>query len=291
MALQTDIQQVRLTPLVTSGSPVFSYAIDPRDLTVFQGTAELLKVKDSKKNQVYVCKEYLTREECFESNEADVEKDGIDSLYDKQGVCLQAQEELELSQVLHHPNIVKAERVFSAKDEKGKLRTYLLLEFIDGSTLMSILAKDKQEDHRNKAVRLQEINQFLSAVEFALGKGYIHTALLQNMMIDSRDILKVVNVNYFYEVNEVPLNLHSFRSYIEEINCCVCLLCRFMNVGQSKSPANAFTTIKEKYKKNLDFSLKDRETRNQFILMLKEMQQEFGSWQIDDDKKENRSVN
>lgn len=126
-----------------------------------------------------------------------------------------AEREYEQGVRLNHANILKPVELFKLKSpEEENETTYLVLEFIDGSTVYDI---PKKSLFPNQA--LNSALQLVDALRYALSQELVHTDLHAfNVMLTRSSDIRVIDLASFYSFDEIigyaekEINTHSITN-------------------------------------------------------------------------------
>jgi serine/threonine protein kinase len=120
----------------------------------------------------------------------------IEAVFSSDGVSLIGLSEYQKAQQLDHPNILKIEEYFPFLDRGGILRTYLIMEYINGITLDKF---PKATLKRSQAI--ENAMKLVAALKYALNNGLIHNDLYSsNIMIDDKGEIKLIDLDSFDEL-------------------------------------------------------------------------------------------
>lgn len=113
-------------------------------------------------------------------------------LFDKDGVCRFAKEEIQAGEELSHPHIVHYEKSFT-REVDGKQHIFIVLEYIDGKTLDQLKQGDLlKAQAKNCAIEL------IDALLYAARKGWLNRDLYSsNIMITKDSTLKLIDLESF----------------------------------------------------------------------------------------------
>lgn len=107
----------------------------------------------------------------------------------------------EISQQLHHPNIIKAID-HSDSNNSNASKDFVVLEYVEGKTLKLI------PDNSISLIEMQVLmSELIEALCYALSQGYIHCDMNEeNIMIDKGFHLRIIDIDSFVDgVEKKPL--------------------------------------------------------------------------------------
>lgn len=156
--------------------------------------------------ELFAAKRFRAKDEWCEG----MPEDFLERIYDASCHCLMADEEIKIGKRFEGcPHVVQTLTHFLAEEE-GKIRTYILLEYVDGVSLSFY------EDMRSVSSFKKHVMQLLEALKAGFEKGLIHEDLHSgNMMIDTHGDLKLIDVGSFTDIDEDDPHGHYFATHLE----------------------------------------------------------------------------
>lgn len=134
----------------------------------------------------------------------------VDSFFEN-GISLCAIQELQISQLLTHPHILKIHQIFNAIGNQGIEHTYVVMDYVGGATL-----RHTQNLSHSCEQAKQNVTAFLDAIAFALSKGYFYEDLSSsNLMFNKNKEIKIIDLSGFEPINETFLS--NSTSYLRSL--------------------------------------------------------------------------
>ena len=117
------------------------------------------------------------------------------------------------SQLIDHPNVVRAIDTYKALDSEGRLRDYLVLQFVEGDVLGRI-----PSDSIAKQQALSYAWAFLDAITTSYRRGLAYVDLTtMNIMINSEKIV-IIDLRGFEYVNDGTLcRMESVEQWLDSV--------------------------------------------------------------------------
>lgn len=114
------------------------------------------------------------------------------------GFCARFEREAERAGSLTHPHIVE---IYDVGDDDG--RPYIVMEYVEGATLGSIIRQEGPFDPDDVAALLEQV---ASALDYAHEQGIVHRDVKpQNILVDANGLAKVLDFGIAKGVSDVSL--------------------------------------------------------------------------------------
>lgn len=150
-----------------------------------------------------------------------------------------AHQEFKISQQLNHPNLIQVYDLYE-EDQEGEKNTYLIMEWVDGTTLDNIT--------KGTLTREQAIQNGLTLIDvliYALQQGYVHEDLYsENLMFDQKNGLKFIDLNSFSELEETGDDEEDYTTNRHYLNVISIMLVSLLNHGPIQSDELAALRLK-----------------------------------------------